>query len=104
MARRALKVFPIEGENALRYRVQSRSDPEHPHLVDLSSFGGYGQCSCKNWQCRVWPQIRDKSVRPLEPKATCAHVRAALGWLLRATLHSLINTYAPDEREPTDEC
>ena len=87
----------------MRYYVQSRSDPEHPHLVDLSSFGGFGQCSCKNWSCRVWPEVRDKTHPALTSKTTCRHIRAALTYLLRLTLKELIRRYAPEEQDPTQE-
>ena len=103
MAGRKLKIKLIGGEHGLRYHVESRSDPDHPHLVDLSSFKGYGQCSCKNWCCNVWPIVRDQTQPKRTPKSTCAHIRVALKYLLNLTLNSLINEYAPDEATEEEE-
>jgi hypothetical protein len=83
----------IEGEGGLRYHVESRSDPKHPHMVDLSCFDGFGQCSCKRWQCDIWPVIRDGEGRKHTKQTTCAHVRAALHFFLDLSLTLWIQTY-----------
>lgn len=43
-----IKVEAIEGELG-RYRVQSKTDPENPHLVDLLEYQGNGECSCPDF-------------------------------------------------------
>lgn len=81
-----LKVRALEGEHGLRYYVQSRSDPEHPHLVDLASNDGWGQCSCMHWNCVIWPRVRDRRGFKHTSETTCAHVRAALHFFLDLAL------------------
>lgn len=98
-----MKVQPLEGEAMLRYHVESRSDPKTPHLVDLSRWNGYGQCSCKFWQCQVWPIVRDKTSPPLMKASTCPHIRAALFYLLQATVTLLIKDYGNDESNPSPQ-
>lgn len=92
-----LKVEPINGEFVLRFWVQSRTDAEHPHLVDLSEHEGFGQCSCKNWQCNVWPVIRDKAGPKYSKSTTCRHVRAALNFFLEFSLTLWIKEYGQSE-------
>lgn len=60
-----MKVWQHEPPELLRYFVESRSDPDNPHLVDLFEW----QCGCKDWQfrCQSDPQA--------EP---CDHILAAL--------------------------
>lgn len=82
MDKATLKVEEIAGEFGLRYWVESKSDPEHPHVVDLSANQTWGQCSCRHWQCRIWPVVKDQNARKHSKQSTCKHVRAALHcWL-----------------------
>lgn len=58
------------------------SDPEmegEEYTVDLDHYRGLGECGCKRWSCKVWPNIRDGK-RPIDlfDKAfSCSHIRAA---------------------------
>lgn len=92
-----MKVEPLSGEHGLRYFVESRSDPMHPHVVDLSCNDGYGECSCKNWQCNVWPAIRDRTHEKHRKETTCAHVRVALRFFLQMTLKMWIDEYGQEK-------
>ncbi|MFB1500798.1 hypothetical protein [Thiocapsa sp. N5-Cardenillas] len=65
-------------------------------MVDLSANDGFGECSCKRWQCHVWPKIRDKLGEPATATTTCAHVRAALGFFLREVLKAWIRQHGQD--------
>lgn len=103
MARTRLKVKPGQFEKMLVFKVESRSRPDQEHTVDISAHKGYGQCSCKNWDCKVWPVVRDQTARRLTKAATCAHVRAVLGYILRKTHRSLIEQHATEELWD-DEC
>ena len=70
-----LRVEPIPGE-PLRFRVQSQSEPEHMHVVDLGLNEGGGFCDCPDFCCR-----RDgflKATRlPYQDRTSCSHVKAA---------------------------
>lgn len=68
-----------------RYWVESWSDPDQPHLVDIFANGGHGQCMCMAWQTQAWPCIRD-GAKLGNPKATCRHIRAARNKFLFDTL------------------
>ena len=51
---------PTEAENhddAVRYRVASRSNPHESYLVDLTDYSGNGTCQCKHFQCRLEPLL-----------------------------------------------
>ena len=70
-----LRVEPIPGE-PLRFRVQSVSDPETMHMVDLGLNDGGGFCDCMDFCAR-----RDgflKATRlPYQDRTACSHVKAA---------------------------
>lgn len=67
-----MTVIPIAGE-WFRFHVSSRTDPEHPHLVDLESYGWNGQCSCEHFRFRCEPHlVRGEMVGELR----CLHIRA----------------------------
>jgi len=72
------------------YTVQSESDPRSVHIVDLTENAGRSACSCKDWQTRRWPIIRDGG------SATCKHVRAVREFFL----DNLLREMAVRETEP----
>lgn len=77
-------VTPIVGE-CLRYYVSSATNPNAPHMVDLSENHGNGACSCRDWITRRNPAI--KAGAPLFTRATsCRHVLAARRYFTIATL------------------
>lgn len=83
-AQKTVRVTPIQGE-ALRYHVQSWSDPQHPHLVDLSEHGGNGECSCKDFATRRWPAIRDGATL-FTDETSCRHIKAARWYWMKHSL------------------
>lgn len=89
-----VRVEPIEGE-PLRYRVESWSRPNQPHLVDLSLAHGNGACSCTDYVTRRAPAI--KAGKPLFTKATsCRHVRMARKHFTVTTLAEMAARLHPD--------
>jgi hypothetical protein len=77
---KTVRVLEIANE-PMRFRVESWSDPKHPHMVDLLANGGAGQCSCKDWSVRRWPAIKYTTQNGLAwqrmPELFCRHVIAA---------------------------
>lgn len=74
----------------MRYYVGSEGNPRGSYLVDLLSYEGRGECSCKDWSTRRWPAIRDGG------SDTCKHVRAARDYFLNGLLREL----SRQQREP----
>lgn len=53
-----------------RFWVESRSEPGHSHLVDLTTHNGKGECGCDNWKFRCQPAIKEgRAMR-------CSHIDA----------------------------
>lgn len=46
-------------DNSMRWRVRSRRKQVDSHLVDLSAYNGVGRCTCKHYQVRIEPLVRD---------------------------------------------
>lgn len=92
-----MKAELIPGEHGLRWHVTSRSNPQCPNLVDLASHQGYGQCSCRDWDCRVWPAIRDRTHPRHVRETTCDHIQLALRAFLSMALDLWIEQFSPDE-------
>lgn len=67
-------VEPVQGE-ALRYYVESSTEPGIRHVVDLAAYGGSGECSCPSFQFRCAPKLR-LGERFVE-SVYCKHVKAA---------------------------
>ena len=74
-----MKVRPIVGECG-RYLVQSRTNPEQEHLVDLLE----GFCGCADYTCRrrVYEENTGKPFR-------CSHIREAREFFLNEILERL---------------
>ena len=74
-----MKVRPIAGECG-RYLVQSSSNPEQEHLVDLlEHFCGCGDYTCRR---RVYEENTGK-------KYLCKHIREAREFFLNEILEQL---------------
>lgn len=52
-----MSVEPIAGERT-RFYVQSHSDPQTKHLVDLALYQGSGYCSCPAFSFTCEPNIK----------------------------------------------
>lgn len=50
---------PKETGDRMCYEVPSDTRVGRSYRVDLLAHGGAGQCSCKDWNTRRWPAIRD---------------------------------------------
>jgi hypothetical protein len=86
-------VAPIQGE-VLRYTVESWSEPDKPHLCDLSMNRGNGACSCRDFVTRRGPAI--KAGKPLFTQATtCRHLRMARKYFTIATLQEMASRIHP---------
>lgn len=72
------------------YAVQSETNPRSEHVVDLLAHEGRTECSCKDWQTRRWPVIREGG------RAWCKHGRAVREYVL----DNLLLEMARQEKEP----
>lgn len=54
-----LKATPIEGQ-PLCYQTTSSDDEHEPHLQDLKGYEGNGYCTCRDFQCRCIPNIKEQ--------------------------------------------
>lgn len=82
-----ISVREIPGE-AMCFTVDSRTKPAEPHRVELLAHAGASECSCKGWQCRAWPAIRDGEYHGTR-RTTCHHVRAARLYFLNSLLQTM---------------
>ena len=69
-----------DGDVPFRYIVESRSD-DGEHVVDLTSRGGLGACSCRDFEIRANPNFRRTGeFIPYAPKregrSDCVHLEA----------------------------
>lgn len=78
------RVRAIPGET-MRFHVESWEVPARPHTVDLLSWAGCGECSCKDWQVRRGPLIKSG----LREGVFCKHVIAARAYFLDDLLHTM---------------
>jgi hypothetical protein len=54
-----------------RWHVTSTTNDRECYLVDLSSYGGKGECQCRHYTTTIRPKQRAGEW------ATCKHIRAA---------------------------
>ena len=86
-----IRVRPIAGE-VMRYHVESWSIPARPHTVDLLSWAGRGECSCKDWQTRRGPLIKAGERHGV----FCRHVIAARTHFLDGLLERMSREHRAD--------
>lgn len=55
------------------------------YRVDLLALNGAGQCHCKDWQTRRWPNIRDGKQAGTR-ETLCWHVQQARRYFLNGLL------------------
>lgn len=92
-------------DNSMRWHVRSRRKGVDPQLVDLSAYNGNGRCSCKDFQTRMEPilkqglnpadaveagvlELRHYMAGPWEA-AHCYHIYRARGALASAFIDTL---------------
>jgi hypothetical protein len=94
---RTRKVKPIKGE-PLRYLVESWGRNGNCHMVDLTENGGNGACSCEDFSCRCFPNLKESNgvwtpygnpERPSPKRTQCAHIAAARFKFLNDTLRGI---------------
>lgn len=72
----------------MRFRVESWSKPQQPHMVDLLAHSGASQCSCVDWSTRRGPAIKGGAL-PGTPESMCRHVKAARHYFLNKLLKQM---------------
>ena len=83
------KVTPIPGE-PLRYTVESSSEKQAPHIVDLNIGNGSFECSCVGFSCVINPRIQKGE--PLfignypNERTMCRHIKEAYFYFAKAML------------------
>lgn len=82
----ALPLQVDESGDRCRYRVHSELKPQNVYLVDLLAHDGRGECTCKDWQCRCWPAVKEGG------KLSCKHLRAARTHFLERLLQTMART------------
>ena len=85
-----LRVHPIAGE-PLRFRVESVSEPEHMHMVDLGLNNGGGFCDCMDFCARRDGFLKATGL-PYQDRTACSHVKAA--FRVFGMAHILVTRYA----------
>lgn len=84
-------------EPPFRWHVQSESEPQFPHLVDLLGYAGNGECSCKHFLCRMAPEL--KQGRKPTPATRCKHIRAAREALINNLIRQHLHENEPAQRQ-----
>ena len=91
---------PIDGvvwREKLVFEVESRSEPTHPHLVDLSCYRFNGKCDCKCFELTLEKRLRE-GAEPSD-KRRCWHIRKAYLWL-NAAMVPILSDLFHDHDEP----
>lgn len=73
-------------DEPFRYWVESWTKPDQPHVVELFSLGGNGECSCEDFAFHCLPNLREKQTiidyygpgHQISPSRTrCKHIYLA---------------------------
>jgi len=75
-------------DHVLRFRFESDTRPEIAHVVDLASFGGFGECSCEDYQYRILPVVMKGGTG----MARCKHLVAAREHLASMIISRIIES------------
>lgn len=93
-------VRPIEWE-PLRFYVTSRTNARHPHLVELSAFGGIGCCSCQHFQMTLLSKIKAEARAGQSPlERHCWHLKQAWTFYRLKTMMFARDTMNGVRRQP----
>ena len=74
----------VEHRGQLLFHVQSQSKEEAFYVVDMEENKGIGRCTCRDWETRCSPRIRDGLPYhdyPHAERLTCKHVNAVILWI-----------------------
>lgn len=78
----------------LRFLVESESG-QQKYLVDLCSHNGLGRCYCKDFSCRVEPEIKKGG---LKRHRMCKHLHAAREFFTNRCIRQIMQEY-PDWKD-----
>jgi len=73
----------IEHRGQLLFHVTSESKEEEFYVIDLSLHKGRGQCTCRDWETRCQPRLKEgkMSEYPQTDRDRCKHIHACVLWL-----------------------
>ena len=80
-------VEPFEPDS-LVYLVQSQSRSEVKQKVDFTAWGGFGECGCEHFLCRIAPLLREGK-RPTDAME-CPHIKRARRYLALEAIQAII--------------
>jgi hypothetical protein len=82
-----MKIHPYD--HVLRFRFESDTRPEIAHVVDLAAFGGFGECSCEDYQYRILLVVLKSGTAGV---ARCKHLVAAREHLAEQVISRIIES------------
>ena len=65
-------------DDPLEMKFCSSKNPDEYHMVDMSAYGGSGECSCQNFEFRIKPKLKTGEVQPFEAGSQCKHIILAI--------------------------
>jgi hypothetical protein len=73
----------IEHRGQLLFHVTSESKEEEFYVCDLSLHKGRGQCTCRDWETRCQPRLKEgkNAEYPQTDRDRCKHIHACVLWL-----------------------
>jgi len=75
-----------------RYLVPSSDQGADPYLVDLLAHNGEGECTCKDWQCRIGQHY---TAHTSPPRTRCRHIDMARDQLASDVIAKLLAQQHP---------
>lgn len=100
-----MRVKQVPGEFGIML-VESWTNPDQPHRVDLLAHGGHGSCSCTDWSTRCRANQKASpgewvdygTAKNPDPKRTvCRHGTVARKYFLREVLMGLAKQHRGTE-------
>lgn len=86
-------------DSLTRYLVDSESNPNEVHLVDLSGYNFNGECSCQHFSLKIKPAL-DEQAKPSDLDShRCKHIKIVREFVL----NHVIAAYEEISTQPTNE-
>ena len=83
-------------DSPLRFLFHSQTRPEVQHLVDLTSYGNAGRCTCEHFRMRLEPKlVRGAKASPM---LRCTHIELAREKFTTEMLNRVAAAVAADRR------
>jgi hypothetical protein len=76
-SRESVGVVRFISDDWRTWHFQSSESPDKWHTVDLASFALSGECSCENFQIKIFPLLRDSVIKPHAVRSKCKHIKRA---------------------------